>query len=329
MTNSTALVFATDNLQKSHLVDRLRATGLFRQIKPMASVPAIFQYLKTRRADIICWIMEKTDCQHEWINRLQAQDEWHDLPLIAFAKDQKSLLNSFELGASDALSLTIDNQELIARMNCHLQRWNRLLELRKTQEKLQKMALTDPLTGLGNRATFDLNIKQVSAYSQRNNSDISLLMIDLDHFKKVNDTYGHQAGDIVLQKTARIIAEAARESDICCRYGGEEFAVILPDTCAKNAEVLARRIHRCLKELPYRQLGLMEPVTVSIGISGSDLLGSHTPSKLLHNADQALYQAKRNGRNRTEKLRGSDVFGVRQNRISYQGLTSPQLAYGQ
>ncbi len=328
MTNSTALVFATDKSQKSHLVDRLRATGLFRQIKPMASVPAIFQYLQTRRADIICWVMEKTDCQYEWINRLQSQDEWHDLPLIAFAEDQKSLLDSFELGASDALSLTIDNQELIARMNCHLQRWNRLLELRKTQEKLQKMALTDPLTGLGNRATFDLNIKQVAACTQRNNSNISLLMIDLDHFKKVNDTYGHQTGDIVLQRTARIIAEAARESDICCRYGGEEFAVILPDTSAKNAEVLAQRIHRSLQELPHQQLGLSEPITVSIGISGSDLLGSHTPTKLLHNADQALYQAKRNGRNRTEKLRGSDIFSARKNRVAYPGLATPQFAYG-
>jgi two-component system cell cycle response regulator len=299
MTNSTALVFAKDSSQKSQLVESLKATGLFRQIQPVTSISAIFQHLKTKQADILCWVMEKTDCRHEWINRLQAHDEWHDLPLIAFAEDHQSLIDSFQHGASDALSLQIDSQELSARIRCHLQRWNRLLELRKTQEELQRMALTDPLTGLGNRATFDMSIKQIAASARRSRSDYSLMLIDLDHFKKINDSYGHQSGDIVLKQVANAIAEAAREADICCRYGGEEFTVILPDTSPENAEILAHRIHQHIAKLALRQTGILKPVTVSIGISGSDQ-SRVPPSRLVREADKALYRAKGNGRNRTE-----------------------------
>lgn len=325
MTNSTALVFAKNSSQKSHLVDRLKATGLFHQIKPVTSITAVFQHLKTKQADVICWVMEKTDCRYEWINRLQANDEWSDLPLIAFAEDRQSLIDSFHHGASDALSLQIDSQELSARMSCHLQRWNRLLELRKTQEELQRMALTDPLTGLGNRATFDMSIKQMAASARRNRSAYSLMMIDLDHFKKVNDTYGHQSGDIVLQQVASAITAAAREADISCRYGGEEFAVILPDTTAENAETLAQRIHQYLARLPLTQTGISTPVTASIGISGSDESGFLSPTRLVREADKALYRAKEKGRNRTERSHCKPL-AARSTTRSYPQLATAQFA---
>ena len=318
----TALVFAKNTQQKSHLVKRLTATGLFTQIRPIASIPALFQYLKTKRADVICWAMDKTDCKYEWINRLHAHEEWLDLPLIAFAEDQQTLLNGFECGASDALSLTIGDAELTARMHRHLQRWQRLLELRKIQENLHKMALTDPLTGLGNRATFEMSMKQISARTQRSNLPYSLMLIDLDHFKAINDTYGHQLGDSVLQRVARVIEGAARDADICCRYGGEEFAVILPDTSPHNAVSLARRIHRRLAEVSWVEEGIERAVTVSIGISGTDRTSKIASARLLREADTALYQAKRNGRNRTEK------FPPEEERIAHKNHFTPPLAAG-
>lgn len=300
MPNSTALILANDKNRKDQMIAHLSATGLFGQIKPLTSSSALFRHLKSKPADMVCWAIERKKRKADWIGKLQSQEQWSDLPLIAFAEDQQSLIDGFHQGACDSVHVKIDTLELSARMNKHLQRWQRLLELRKSQEQLQKMALTDPLTQLGNRATFDMSIKQASARTQRTGTPYSLLMIDLDHFKSFNDTHGHQVGDTVLQLVADALRSAARESDICCRYGGEEFAIILPDTNAKNAEVLAERIHKNVQKVSLSQPLERQPITVSIGISCANRQNNSHPRHLIEEADQALYLAKKNGRNRTE-----------------------------
>ena len=324
MLNTTALVMAQDQVKKKQMVEHLSATGLFDQIKPLCSASALFQYLKSKRADVVCWAVEKKDQQPDWINKLQANELWHDLPLIAFADDQQSLIDGFQLGASDSMHFAIDPTELSARMNRHLQRWQRLLELRKSQEQLQKMALTDPLTSLGNRATFDMSIKQAAAITQRSGKPYSLLLIDLDHFKQVNDSYGHQVGDTILQRVADAIKNSARDSDICCRYGGEEFAVILPDTKAKNAEILAERIHAQVAKVSIQQPSVRQSVTVSIGISCANKRSNVRPETLVEEADQALYLAKEKGRNRTEIWRPD--YLVPKMQFTYHH--APHLAFG-
>ena len=324
MTNSTALVLANNKNKTVQLVNHLSATGLFDQIKPLGSISALFQHLKSKPADMVCWAVEKKNPKNNWIHKLQSQEQWHDLPLIAFADDQQSLIDGFQLGASDAVHVEIDPSELSARMNRHLERWHRLLELRKSQEQLQKMALTDPLTQLGNRATFDMSIKQAAARTQRSGVPYSLLMIDLDHFKKFNDTHGHQAGDAILRLVADVIRNAARDSDICCRYGGEEFAVILPDTKAKEAEVLAQRLHQQVARVSQAQPLERQPITVSIGISCANRHNNAHPRTLIEEADQALYLAKENGRNRTETWQPG--FVVPNMQFSYH--SAPQLAFG-
>ncbi len=324
MMNSTALVIANDKNKKARLVSHLTATGLFEQIKPLGSAAALFQHLRSEPADMVCWAIEKKNPKVDWINKLQANELWHDLPVIAFAEDQQSLINGFQLGASDSVHVEIDPLELSARMSGHLQRWQRLLELRKSQEHLQKMALTDPLTKLGNRATFDMSIKQTAARSQRSGVPYSLLLIDLDHFKKVNDTYGHQVGDTILQLVADAIKTSARDSDICCRYGGEEFAVILPDTKAKNAEVLAERIHHQVTKISGRQPAERRPITVSIGISCASRRSNTNPDHLIEEADQALYLAKENGRNRTETWRPDYIVP----KMQFTYNSAPHLAFG-
>jgi diguanylate cyclase (GGDEF)-like protein len=324
MMHSTALILAKDKNKKNQLISHLSATGLFGQIKPLGSAAALFQHLKSKPADMVCWAIEKKSPKSAWITKLQAQEQWHDLPLIAFAEDQQSLIEGFQHGASDAVHVEIDPSELSERMNRHLQRWQRLLELRKSQEQLQKLALTDPLTQLGNRATFDMSIKQAAARTQRSGIPYSLLMIDLDHFKTFNDTHGHQAGDDVLQLVAAAINEAARDSDICCRYGGEEFAIILPDTKAKNAQVLAERIHQQMAKITQTLPLERRPITVSIGISSANRHNNFQPRKLIEEADQALYLAKENGRNRTETWRAGYVVPNMQ--FTYHSTT--QLAFG-
>lgn len=309
--NSAALVYATDIEQSSRLVSNLTATGLFQRIKPLASAAALFEQLHDQPADIICWSARQSRQDADWISRLQAHDVWHDLPLIAFAEDRQSLLDSFQLGASDALYIETDAAELSARINRHLQRWQRLVELRQTQEQLQRMALTDPLTRLGNRATFDMSIQQTAAASQRTGSPYSLLMLDLDHFKTFNDTHGHQVGDMILQRVAAAIKNAARNADICCRYGGEEMVVILPNTNAREAQVLARRIHQQIAKVSRAQPPDQLPISVSIGISCASRINGGEPQKLIEEADQALYLAKQNGRNRTERWQPGNILPLR------------------
>ncbi len=324
MMNMTALVIASDKVKKSQLVDHLSATGLFNQIKRLNSATALFQHLKSQRADMVCWIVEKKSTRVDWINKLHSDEQWHDLPLVAFAEDQQSLINGFQMGASDSLHVEIDPTELSARISRHLERWQRLLELRQSKEQLQKMALTDPLTELGNRATFDRNIKQAVAATQRSGNPHSLLMIDLDHFKNFNDTYGHQTGDSVLRAVADAIRKSAREADICCRYGGEEFAVILPETKARNAEILAERIHRQVARISLKQPAGRLPITVSIGISCTRRKISIHPAQLVEEADRALYLAKENGRNRTEIWRSGHIIPEAEFTYNYV----PQLAFG-
>ncbi|SDZ76141.1 response regulator receiver modulated diguanylate cyclase [Desulfuromusa kysingii] len=323
--NTTALIIANNKDKKDQLINHLTATGLFQQIKPLGSSDDLFQHLKSKPADMVCWAIENEGQKATWISKLHANEKWHDLPLIAFAEDQQGLLNGYQLGASDSVYVEIDPIELSARMNRHLERWQRLLELRQSKEQLQKMALTDPLTKLGNRATFDMSIKQASACSQRSGVPYSLLMIDLDHFKRFNDTYGHQTGDSVLRLVADAIQTSARNADICCRYGGEEFAVILPDTKGNNAEVLAKRIHKQVAKVSQQQPAGRLPITISIGISCANRGSNIHPAQLIEEADQALYQAKENGRNRTEVWQATDIIS----RVSsFDYTAAPQLAFG-
>lgn len=325
MMHATALVIGSDPGKKLRLVKCLSDTRLFERVKPLKSITSLFQHLKNRSADIICWAIDNNESQADWIEQLQQHDLWHDLPLVAFADNQQSLIKGFTLGASDSLQLNTDPKELNARLLVHLKRWQRLLDLRKSKEQLQKMALTDPLTQLGNRATFDMSLKQAIARAQRNEKPVSLLMIDLDFFKQFNDTFGHQTGDKVLREIARSISCSARDSDVCCRYGGEEFSVILPDTDADNAQVLAERIHKEVARTSRRlQLG-PQPITVSIGIGSTSLQRIAHPRTLIEEADRALYMAKEKGRNRTETWQ---QLRPNRNRIDYSYSPLQQLAFG-
>jgi two-component system cell cycle response regulator len=323
--NATALVLGSDPNKKLQLVNHLASTQLFNRVRPLQSATALFNYLKTKSADIICWAIDSDESTADWVNKLQGQEKWHDLPLIAFADDQESLLNGFNLGASDSIKLSTDPDELNARLQSHLKRWQRVLDLQHSKQQLEKMALTDALTGLGNRATFDLSIKQTAARTQRSGTPFSLLMIDLDRFKWFNDCYGHQAGDKVLKHVAKAIQDSARNADICCRYGGEEFAVILPDTTADRALVLAERIHRQVALVSRRLRQSRMPITVSIGISCADPNHSVNPANLIEEADRSLYQAKDNGRNRTEIWQPSPAPN---SKTSYVRVPAQRLAFG-
>ncbi len=171
--------------------------------------------------------------------------------------------------------------------------------LARQQEELLRRATTDPLTGVGNRAAFDARLSLELERSARNGTPVALLMIDVDHFKAFNDTYGHLAGDRVLQNVASLLEDHVRKVDYVARYGGEEFAVIAPDTSAEGLAVLAERLRHSIESVSVTWDGNPLCITVSIGVS---LLTEVTDAKtaapaFIRAADEQLYAAKSNGRN--------------------------------
>ncbi len=156
-------------------------------------------------------------------------------------------------------------------------------------------SLKDPLTGTGNRLALDNALHRELLLSHRYNQDLSLLMIDIDHFKTVNDTHGHNTGDIVLKKVAEIIGDIARQTDMTFRYGGEEFIVVLSKTSLAGAKIIADRIRKEIEETKITANDMELLVTISVGVTA--LKKSENVQKLFERADNALYQAKDSGRN--------------------------------
>lgn len=169
---------------------------------------------------------------------------------------------------------------------------------RMFQEEMHQMANYDAVTGVLNKHAFAKRLKEEFSYARRTKWGLSLLMIDIDFFKKVNDTYGHMAGDYVLSGVAERIQKAVRDEDILSRYGGEEFAVILRGTDAKGALILAERIRALVASEPFKFEKHAIPVTVSIGIATQNEKDITTPKDLVAHSDACLYKSKEAGRNK-------------------------------
>ncbi len=207
-----------------------------------------------------------------------------------------------ELGSGDELRVQI--MQLIAHnkaLKSHTaQTEERLKEQAKLIRQLQNKLRVDPLTGLYNRRALESDLKREITRARRYQFPLSVVMADLDHFKRINDNYGHQVGDRVLQKLAAILRHTVREVDCLYRYGGEEFVILLPHTPCKNAMVLAERVRTKVARHVFtaRRAGAKIKVTVSLGIS--ELHVDDNEESLLLRTDRALYRAKNRGRNRAE-----------------------------
>ena len=241
----------------------------------------------------------------EVCQRLKESAETRDIQvaLITCLKDLEGKIKGMKLGADDYLVKPVDGRELSVRVKALLAKKSYLDQLHAHYEQALSSAISDGLTKLYNQTYFkkylDLELKR----SLRQNYPTSLLMLDLDDFKSVNDRFGHPAGDMVLQETARLIREAIREVDLAARYGGEEFAVVLPYSDAKGARVVARRILFALRKLDLENASgdPIGTITASIGIAAcpDDAQDART---LIQQADAMLYQAKQSGKNRIEML---------------------------
>jgi two-component system cell cycle response regulator len=230
--------------------------------------------------------------------------------MLTSTEEESALIEAFNAGIDDYVTSPISLKVLLARIRAgqriitlqqevererkDLQRY--IAELAVANRRLELMANTDVLTGLSNRR-YSLNrLEQEWASAQRNKRPISVLMLDLDHFKSVNDTLGHDAGDLVLIHAAKMMKTCARTADIPCRLGGEEFLVILPNTEGKEALLLAERLRKTIETNQAENVPLLKPMTVSIGVACSQN-GNPTWKELITLADEALYAVKRDQRN--------------------------------
>ena len=211
----------------------------------------------------------------------------------------EQLARALDMGVNDYLIRPLDRNELVARVQTQLKRKRYSDRLRQNLELGLEMAITDQLTGLYNRRYMESHLKTQIQHSLQNGKSVSFLIIDVDHFKAINDTHGHDVGDLVLKQFAERLSANVRGLDLACRYGGEEFVVVMPDTDVAFAYSIAERLRQEIADGPFDVIPGGDPLklTISIGVTSSQG-PSDTADSLLKRADQALYRAKSEGRNR-------------------------------
>lgn len=227
--------------------------------------------------------------------RLKAEPATRNIPVIFLtaSNDIETKVHGFDLGAVDYVTKPFHPAELRARVRA-------ALRMKRAQDLLTEKIQIDALTGLRNRAFFDERLSTEVETSLRRARALSLVMLDLDHFKRLNDDFGHPFGDNVLQRVGDLLVRHVRPTDLPCRYGGEELAVILPDTTMLDAVGVADRLREQIRSLAFAPRGKPVTATASFGVAELLQLGGAvepTPARLLGAADEALYLAKRDGRN--------------------------------
>jgi two-component system chemotaxis family response regulator WspR len=251
------------------------------------------------------------------VRQYRADPATKAIPIIVLSTKEEAAVKSeaFRIGANDYLVKLPDRIELIARIRYHSEAYLSLIQrdeayraLRKSQQKLmetnlelQRLTNVDGLTGLSNRRYFEEYFETEWRHATRSKEPISLLMIDIDHFKQYNDTYGHLGGDEVLRSVAQAVKSAfMRPKDLAVRMGGEEFVVVLPQTPASSIVALANKVVQAVESLgiPHSRSSASDKVTISVGGAVSIPALDDLPSALVEKADRAMYEAKQSGRNR-------------------------------
>ena len=230
---------------------------------------------------------------YEVCEKLKNNEQTKNIPIIFLTAktDEDSIEKAFDYGGSDYVTKPFKPKELLARVRTQF-------KIQKMEKELRLLSLMDSMTKLYNRRYFSRISEHTISLARREQKELSIVMIDIDNFKNINDTYGHQVGDDVIIKLADTLMSIQRKSDIVCRYGGEEFVMLLPNTSLENAKLVAENIRKKVEalcvEIPLKKT---VEVTISLGISTVNMIDETSIEKSLKRADDALYHAKMNGKN--------------------------------
>ncbi|GLR61193.1 PleD family two-component system response regulator [Rhizobium leguminosarum] len=234
-------------------------------------------------------------------SQLRSLERTRFLPVLIITEQgaDDMVVRALDLGVNDYIIRPVDPNELVARSLTQIRRKRYNDRLRASVKQTIELAVTDPLTGLYNRRYLDNHLNVLFNRSMARGRPLSVLITDIDRFKHVNDTYGHDGGDEVLREFANRVRSTIRGADLACRYGGEEFVVVMPDTSPEIAAAVAERLRAAIENAPFmlKHAGEALNVTASFGIA-SRITSVLTPDQLMKQADLALYEAKNTGRNR-------------------------------
>ncbi|GFO56921.1 diguanylate cyclase response regulator [Geomonas sp. Red276] len=302
---SCVLVVDDSATIRDKVVNTLKEVGLFEEYKEARDGLEGFKTLIDSKADlVICDVdMPRMD-GFKFLQLVESRPDLLGIPIIMLTgkMDFSSKIRGLEQGACDYLTKPFDSGELVARVKVQLKLKSLQDELKKANELLKRLTNIDHLTNLFNRRYLTEVLEAEFLRARRNNECLSLIIADIDFFKKVNDTFGHQNGDVVLSSVAAIIQRQLRAYDIAARYGGEEFVLVVPGTNLQGGVMVAERLRQAVLENTFPPPLQHLTVTISAGVATYPSPLVDSIDSLFRQADEALYRAKENGRNRVETM---------------------------
>jgi two-component system cell cycle response regulator len=299
LAGSKVMIIDDDAAQAQQISTKLSEIDVYAKV--FSSPPDAVKNTEEENYDLIMVSAQlSSDDGINLCTHLRSQDKTRNTPLLIIIEDDKPdvLVKALDLGVNDYLVTPIDSNEVIARVKIQVRRKKYQDALHANQQQSLEMAVRDGLTGLYNRRYFDTHVERMLESSKANGKPLSLMILDMDHFKHVNDTYGHQSGDEILKQLSARIMKSVRPSDLVARYGGEEFVIVMPSTNLKNSSIVGERIRKLIETYPFKIL--VEPgeikKTISIGLAVS--FPDDRAEQVLERADKALYHVKNTGRNK-------------------------------
>ncbi|MFN7037995.1 MAG: PleD family two-component system response regulator [Alphaproteobacteria bacterium] len=298
--DASIMIVDDDAVQAKHISTKL-ATMKNCQVVINSDINKALEEIINNNFDLVIVSTQLIDadglrlCSH-----IRSHEKIRHLPLLILVEenDTNILIKGFDMGVNDYLLTPIEGNEVLARVNTQIKRKRYQDALKSNFQQSINMAITDSLTGLFNRRYFDAHCKSLIDQAKTLGKPLSLMIIDVDHFKSVNDTYGHLVGDEILKQLPNRITQNVRVTDLASRFGGEEFVVVMPNTSITDAQMVAERVRSSIENEVFTVSAPIGKLAKTVSIGVTLLNEIDTPETLLERADKGLYQAKQEGRNK-------------------------------
>lgn len=304
VSGSTIMLVDDDVVQVRRISEKLAAGGF--RFHHFAEHQKALEFARgSNQLDLILISTQLADIDGlRLATQFKAIEQVRNVPIVMLVDEdeQHLMLKGLELGVNDYLLTPVDFNEMFARLKTQIHRKKYQETLKSNYQESVSMAVTDGLTKLYNRHYLDTHLKNLVRQAAEQSRALSLVIMDMDHFKSVNDTYGHSSGDEVLKTLAEVIVKTIRSADLAARYGGEEFVVLMPETDAVRCYEAAERLRKGVENTPFIIPHPESPIRKTTSIGCATMQPNDTPETLLKRADVALYEAKNTGRNKVLPL---------------------------